>query len=228
MPIELVVFDLAGTTVKDNQDVHRVLKMSLAADGVAISLEDANEVMGIPKPVAIRALLEKRYSGNRAITEEWISDIHHRFVNEMIHFYQTDPDVGAKQGVNETFRRLKAENLKVVVDTGFDRKITDSILKRMGWKEQNLIDGSVTSDEVERGRPFPDLIFKAMELTHITDPKNVAKVGDTVSDIEEGKAAGCGWVVGVTTGAFSKEALDEAKPTHLIEQVDELFGIFKI
>ena len=42
MSPELIVFDLAGTTVKDNHDVHRALQKALAKYGVAISLEDAN------------------------------------------------------------------------------------------------------------------------------------------------------------------------------------------
>ena len=33
MSIELVVFDLAGTTVKDNQDVHKVLQKALSQIG---------------------------------------------------------------------------------------------------------------------------------------------------------------------------------------------------
>ena len=204
MPIELVVFDLAGTTVKDNKDVHRMLQKALALHGVNISIEDANGVMGIPKPVAIRRLLEKRYVGPRPITADWIAEIHEVFVKEMINFYKTDPSVGEKAGVYTTFRKLKQSKLKVVVDTGFDRQIADPLLERLGWKKENLIDASVTSDEVERGRPYPDLIFKAMALTNINDVKNVAKVGDTASDMQEGNAAGCGWVIGVTTGAFSK------------------------
>ena len=36
MAIELVVFDLAGTTVKDNQDVHRMLWQALSRHGVEI------------------------------------------------------------------------------------------------------------------------------------------------------------------------------------------------
>lgn len=228
MPIELIVFDLAGTTVKDNKDVHQALQKALAAHGVEISLEDANSVMGIPKPVAIRRLLEKRYRGSRPITSDWIAEIHNGFVTGMIHFYKTDPSVGEKEGVEETFKKLKARNVKVVVDTGFDRQITDPLLDRLGWRRHSLIDASVTSDEVDRGRPYPDLIFKAMELTNTKHACNVAKVGDTVSDMEEGRAAGCGWVVGVTTGAFSKEELREAKPTHLIEQVSELFNILNV
>lgn len=228
MPIELIVFDLAGTTVKDNKDVHQSLQKALAAHGVEISIEDANSVMGLPKPVAIRQLLEKRYRGSRPIISDWISEIHKVFVAEMIHFYKTDPNVGEKEGVEETFKKLKAHNLKVVVDTGFDRQITEPLLDRLGWRKQSLIDASVTSDEVDRGRPYPDLIFRAMELTNTKYACNVAKVGDTVSDMEEGRAAGCGWVVGVTTGAFSKEELREARPTHLIEQVSELLNILNV
>lgn len=226
MPIELVVFDLAGTTVKDDKDVHRVLQKALAAQGVAISIEDANAVMGMPKPVAIRKLLDQRYHGPKEISAEWIDEIHEMFVKEMIHFYKTDPGVSEKPGVEDTFRVLRQNNLKVVVDTGFDRQITDPLLERLGWK--TLIDASVTSDEVEHGRPYPDLIFRAMQLTNTTDVRNVAKIGDTISDMEEGKAAGCGLVIGVTTGAFTREQLLVAKPTHLIENVSELLTILSI
>lgn len=227
MPIQLVVFDLAGTTVKDNQDVHRVLQSSLAQDNVIISLEDANEVMGIPKPVAIRTLLKKRYTGDREINESWINTIHERFVSEMILFYKTDESVGEKLGVTETFLELKKRNIKVVVDTGFDRLITDSILNRLGWRENGLIHGSVSSDEVERGRPYPDMIFKAMEIAGVTSPKSVAKVGDTVSDLLEGNSAGCALVIGITSGSYSKEELSKEKSTHLVENVQEIIPILE-
>ncbi|HTF21557.1 MAG TPA: HAD hydrolase-like protein [Chryseolinea sp.] len=228
MNVKLVVFDLAGTTVKDDRNVHKVLQMALAAHGVSVSLEDCNDVMGLPKPIAIRDLLERRYEGSRPVSAAWIDEIHVRFVKEMKSFYKTDPSVSEKEGVSDTFRKLKAHNIKVVVDTGFDRQITDPLLARLGWKTEALIDGSVTSDEVERGRPYPDLIFRAMELTDVRDASQVVKVGDTISDVQEGQAAGCGMVIGVTTGAFSREALLQAKPTHLIEQLPQLLDILHI
>jgi len=228
MNVKLVVFDLAGTTVKDDRNVHKVLQKALAAHGVTVSLEDCNDVMGLPKPIAIRDLLERRYEGSRPASASWIDEIHRYFVKEMITFYRNDPSVSEKEGVSETFRKLKANKMKVMVETGFDRQITDPLLERLGWMTEELIDGSVTSDEVERGRPYPDLIFRAMELTNIKDAKQVVKVGDTISDIQEGQAAGCGIVVGVTTGAFSREALQLAKPTHLIEQLPQLLDILHI
>lgn len=228
MPLELVVFDLAGTTVKDNSDVHRVMQEALAKFDVKVSLEDANVVMGIPKPIAIYELIRKRHKGVRPITQEWIREVHHEFVAGMIEFYKTDPKVGEKPGVTETFKKLKQSKLKIAVDTGFDRQITESILDRLGWRKDNLLDASVTSDEVSRGRPFPDLIYKAMELTSVIHSRSVAKVGDTASDLQEGNSAGCGWVIGVTTGAFSKRELQKEKHTHLIENVHEVLDIFNI
>lgn len=226
MQIDLVVFDLAGTTVKDNQDVHKVLQAALKKKGITISLADANEVMGIPKPVAIKQLLEGKNYPN--INDEFIDEIHTDFVASMIYFYETDASVGEKVGVSETFATLKANGIKVVVDTGFDRQIVTPLLKRLGWKENNLIDDSVTSDEVKQGRPFPDLIFEAMKRTGVRDVARVAKVGDTASDLHEGTSAGCRYVLGITTGAFSRAELAKEPHTHLIESISELLLILGI
>jgi len=226
MQIDLVVFDLAGTTVKDNQDVHKVLQAALKKKGITISLADANEVMGIPKPVAIKQLLEGKNYPN--INDEFIDEIHTDFVASMISFYETDASVGEKVGVSETFAALKANGIKVVVDTGFDRQIVTPLLKRLGWKENNLIDDSVTSDEVKQGRPFPDLIFEAMKRTGVRDVARVAKVGDTASDLHEGTSAGCRYVLGITTGAFSRAELAKEPHTHLIESISELLLILGI
>lgn len=225
MQYELAVFDLAGTTVKDNKDVHRVLQLALQKHDVAISVDDANEVMGIPKPVAIRSLLEKRHHGAKPITASWIDEIHSMFVTEMIKFYESDISVGEKPGVSETFLRLRQMGIKIAVDTGFDRKIIDPLLKRLGWLDRQLIDFSVTSDEVKMGRPHADMIFKAMSGTGIINVSRVIKVGDTASDIQEGKAAGCGMVVAVTSGAFSAEELIKEKPHYLIDQVPALVDL---
>lgn len=223
--VELVVFDLAGTTVKDNNDVQRALQKALAYFDVYASPDQVNAVMGIPKPLAIRTLMQDNTDLDK-ISEDLIREVHQVFVRQMIHFYERDPSVSEKVGVTTTFRKLKERKLKIAIDTGFDRRITNSILQRLGWIDSNLIDASVASDEVPRGRPFPDMIFRAMELTHVKDSKRVAKVGDTASDLEQGTAAGCGWVIGVTTGAFAKDKLQKQKHTHLIENVQEVLDIF--
>ncbi len=224
-PIRLVVFDLAGTTVRDRDNVHSFLQEALRKEGIAISRDEANAVMGIAKPVAIRQLLEAKLEDRSRITASWIDHIHGRFLAGMRDFYRYDPAVSEKEGVSDTFRALRARGIKIAVDTGFDRSITEAILDRVPWREAGLLDASVTSDEVARGRPFPDMIHRAMQLTGVADPSAVAKVGDTASDLLEGQAAGCRWVIGVTTGAFREEELRPYPHTHLIRQVSELLPL---
>jgi phosphonatase-like hydrolase len=115
-----------------------------------------------------------------------------------------------------------------VVDTGFDRSIVVPLLERMGWEKNGLIDASVTSDEVAQGRPHPDMIYRAMELTGVKDVESVAKVGDTMSDLLEGTAAGCTWVIGITTGAYSHDELLKGPHTHLVQQLSEILPILGI
>jgi phosphonatase-like hydrolase len=224
----LIVFDLAGTTVFDDRFVHKVLRQTLSTHDVDISLDDANEVMGIPKPVAIEQLLLKRYLGKRPISEAWILAIHEQFAAEMVSFYRNDEAVRENDGVSETFERLKSAGIRIAVDTGFNREITNPLLERLGWLKSQLVDWSVTSDEVPRGRPFPDMVFKAMALAGITEPARVAKVGDTPSDLGEGTSARCGWVIGVTNGAFTHEQLKREPHTHLIPAVPDVLAVLKV
>jgi hypothetical protein len=100
--------------------------------------------------------------------------------------------------------------------------IAQIILDRLGWERDRLIDASVTSDEVERGRPHPDMIHFLMRRLGIADARQVAKVGDTPADLEEGHRAGCGLNIGVTQGAHSREQLAAHPHTHLIGTVADL------
>lgn len=223
MKYQLVVFDLAGTTVADNNDVARVLVDVLHGFGVAVAVQEANALMGIPKPLAIRELLvaKKQF---RLLDMGTVNIIHDAFQESMIRFYRHDPSVHEMEGASEVFRMLRTAGIKVAVDTGFDRVITDVLLERLGWMKDSLLDASVTTDEVQNGRPYPDMVFEAMRRIGITDARLVVKVGDTPSDLQEGVAAGCGCVIGMTGGATSPEILKQY-PHHYLE--DNLHGAYR-
>src|SRR5262249_40686304 len=63
---------------------------------------------------------------------------------------------------------------------------------------------------------------RAMLLTDVRDPKSVAKVGDTPADLLSGEAAGCGWIIGITSGSHTRAQLEPYTHTHLIERLEEL------
>jgi phosphoglycolate phosphatase-like HAD superfamily hydrolase len=96
----------------------------------------------------------------------------------------------------------------------------------MGWERASLIDASITSDEVSRGRPAPDMIQELMRRLGITDPARVAKVGDAPADLQEGTNARCGWVIGVTEGTHTRAQLELFPHSHLVRNVGELMGLF--
>lgn len=217
MAVELVVFDMAGTTVYDGDAVNACLRSALANAGVEVSRDEVNGVMGIAKPLAIRTLLSERHPGVE-IAEETVLQIHDDFLARMLTFYRTDPAVREIEGATATFRALRAAGVKVALDTGFSRPIADAVLQRLGW-DTTLLDATVTSDEVAQGRPSPDMIYRIMELTGVSEAQQVAKVGDTPSDLQEGTSAGCGWVIGVTEGSHTEAELAAHPHTHLLPTV---------
>jgi phosphonatase-like hydrolase len=225
MRIDLVIFDIAGTTVNDDDGVNRCVRAALENVGLLTTREAVNQVMGIPKPQALRHLIE--HSDQRAQLMGRLDAIHADFVARMIRFYRTDPSVHEIAGARDTFSRLRAAGIKTALDTGFTRDIVEVLLHRLNWKN-DLVDATVTSDEVPRGRPHPDMIQKIMSDLGVADPRRVAKVGDTPADLQEGANAGCGLVIGVTQGSHTAAQLEAFHPTYLINTVADLPALLKI
>jgi phosphonatase-like hydrolase len=214
--IELVVFDMAGTTVRDDDAVNTCLRDALAAGEIAATRDEINEVMGMPKPTAIDLLIQRKLALRQPAPPRMVAAIHDDFLRRMISFYHTAPGVEPMPHAVETMHQFKEAGVKLALDTGFSRPIVQAILQRLGWDTDGFLDATVASDEVARGRPHPDLLQKAMQLTGVADAKAVVKVGDTPSYLLEGTAAGCGMVVGVTNGSHTRAQLEPYPHTDLI------------
>jgi phosphonatase-like hydrolase len=220
--IELVVFDVAGTTVHDGDAVGSSFRAALAGVGVAADPAAVNAVMGLPKPDAIRLLLA---AAGRVPAEVEAAAVHEDFVRQMRAHYATAPVVREVPGAAAAFAELRRAGVRVALNTGFSRVVLGVLLSRLGWHAPAVIDADVASDEVPRGRPHPDMIRLLMTRLGVRDPRRVAKVGDTRADLEEGTNAGCGLVVGVTTGTCTREELRAWPHSHLLESVAEVPGL---
>jgi phosphonatase-like hydrolase len=220
--IELAVFDMAGTTVYDGDAVNAAFRGALATVGVAVDPARVSTVMGLSKPEAIRLLLAE--AGQR-FTDGAVPAVHEDFVRRMRDYYATDPSVREIPGAAAAFAVLRRAGVKVALNTGFNRAITDIILTRLGWRTPEVIDAVLASDEVRRGRPHPDMIQALMVRLGIREACGVAKVGDTRADLEEGANAGCGLLIGVTSGSFTREQLQAGPHTHIVASVGDVPGI---
>jgi len=225
MNIELVVFDIAGTTVKDNGEITIAFKTAMQEFGYYIPPEAISPLMGYKKPEAIKMMLDNYEPEETIVTDEYINDIHNGFIKLMVDYYKAPGTVEALPYAEDIFVFLKQQGIKIGLDTGFSRKITDVIIDKLGWLKDNKIDCVVCSDEVPLGRPYPYMIKKIMQQTGVTDAQKVIKVGDTEVDVNEGKNAGCKYSVAITTGAFTKEELEPYEPSFIIDHLSELIPI---
>jgi phosphonatase-like hydrolase len=192
-----------------------------------VPLEMINPLMGYEKNQAITQMLHLHEQDKSKISTELVNDIHHEFIIQMIHFYQSEPGIEPLPNVEETFEALHQLGILVGINTGFSKDIAETVVNRLQWREKGLMDYLVGSDEVELGRPHPYMIHKMMDEAGITNPLEVAKVGDTEVDVREGQNAGCRYVIGVTTGIFTREELKEYHPTHIIDDIAQVLDIIR-
>lgn len=209
----LVVFDLAGTTVEDRGQVPTAFAAAFAEAGLPLTADQITRVRGASKRHAIRQLLPP-YQESRA------DEIYLRFREKLAHHYKTD-GVRSIGNASEVFRRLKDNGASVAITTGFDRETAVLLLSSLGWT-RTTVDALVCGDDVPNGRPAPDMIVMAMNLTGITDASRVANIGDTALDLEAASRAGVKWNVGVLSGAHTREALERAPHTHIIQSIMNL------
>ncbi|GGU46326.1 phosphonatase-like hydrolase [Lentzea flava] len=206
--IDLVVLDIAGTTVQEHGLVYRALADTVTAAGG--SADDVGRWMGADKREAISSML------GRSDVDAEFAGFHERLAK----LYAESPPTPLP-GVPEALAHLRSTGVKVALTTGFDRPIVDGLLDVLGWRT-GVLDAVVCVDDVPAGRPAPYMIFKAMELTGARDVRRVLTAGDTVRDLEAGTNAGAGFVVGVLSGSQTAEELGRTRHTHLLPGVADL------
>ncbi|OOQ56672.1 HAD family hydrolase [Mucilaginibacter pedocola] len=215
----MAVFDMAGTTVNENNLVYKTLNKAINEAGFDFNLDQVLEQgAGKEKKQAIRAVLAA-FAGIE--DEELTGRIYDNFIVQLTDAYATE-EILPQPNVLELFAALKQLGIISVLNTGYDRLTAQSIIDKLGWKEGVDFDGLVTASDVGRNRPDPAMIVFAMERFGITNGAEVIKVGDSAIDIEEGQNAGCSLNIGITTGAHTKEQLLAANPTQVIDNLMEI------
>ncbi|MEP6684379.1 MAG: HAD hydrolase-like protein [Parafilimonas sp.] len=223
--IALIVFDISGTTVKDNGEITAAFEKTFQQKEYTIPKEKIAAVMGYKKTDAILKLLEEFAEDKSVINEKYINEMHDFFIENMINYYTTSTELEPLPYVMQTFQFLKNNNIKIGLDTGFFSDITNVVVDRLGWLKNNVIDFVISSNEVKEGRPQPFMIQELMKRANVTDSKKVIKVGDTEVDVREGRNAGCLFSIAVTTGAYTKEQLQLHQPDFIIDSMQQLRGL---
>ena len=215
----LAALDMAGTTVDEGGLVYSAVEDAVAeAVGGPIPAELMSQWKGTSKEEAIAGLLRGMGSGD---SHAHVLKVYEVFAGKLEEAYGRTPPAPIP-GALETFEALRRAGVKVALQTGYAAPVAKPIMKGLGWTVGGTVDALVTSDTVAASRPAPYLVFHAMEATGVTDVRRVLTAGDTPNDLGAGMNAGAGFVVGVTTGSFTRSQLEAEPHTHILDSVAAL------
>ena len=234
--IKLVVFDLSGTTVEDDNAVAKSLHQAAVEHGLHAGLEEFQKTIGTNK-IRLYQYMIARERG-RAVEIEDLERfdfpdlldeakmLFDRYAVLMLDYYRRS--VRAMDGAEDTFRWCRENGILVATDTGFHREVNEAIMDGLKWKEKGLTDLAVDVEHTNGvGRPAPFMIFHIMQTLGVQSVHEVIKIGDTPADLLSGYNAGCAGNIGVLSGANSAATLGKYRHTHILPSVADLPELIK-
>ena len=235
-PIELVVFDMAGTTVQDRHEVEMCFLEAASHTGLSVTPERVLALQGYSKIYVFELLWKEMIGEKHPDLREFVRNSYHVFCGILENHYANN-NIFPTDGCLEIFEFLKYKNVKIALTTGFYRKVTNIILDKLGWldglnnqyvgSKNTIIQASISSDEVLKGRPEPLMIHKAMSLLDVHDGMKVINIGDTPSDLKSGIRAGCRMSLGVTNGTHTRQQLSVHRNDGFLSKVSDLKQFIK-
>ena len=233
--IKAVIFDWAGTTVDFGcmAPVQAFVEV-FQEFGIAPSMKEVREPMGMLKIDHIRAMLNMDRIKNlwaekygKEPGEEEARKLYAIFEEKLfsiLHLY-ADP----KPGVVDVVNKLRRNGYKIGSTTGYNDQMMEIVVpaaKEKGYEPDVWFSPDAAG---QKGRPYPYMIFRNMEALEIQNVRHVLKVGDTVSDIKEGKNAGV-WSAGIVVGSSEMglsldeyEALSEEEKNRKCDEAAQRF-----
>ena len=222
-PFALACLDMAGTTVRDDGAVDAAFAAALAAVGIA---PGSSRVRARPRRSCATPWGGPRPTSSPSSSRQPTAE---RATAEFAAAYEAIVAAGAVAevpGALEVLRTLRERGVKVCLTTGFAPSTRDALVDALGWWQRDR-PGPLAG---RRGpgppcaRPGPRARWRAWGSA---EPRAVAVVGDTVSDLEAGSAARAGAVVGVLSGAHDEATLEAAPHTAIIADVNGLLDVLE-
>ena len=221
--IKMVVFDMAGTTINEGGIVYKTLKDTLRQHNLSFTEQEFNQFHGVNKRDVLNHFIRRERRGVDKICETHENKIYNNFDASLKNNYFKTNAINVMDGAIPLFIKLRENNIKVCLNTGYSREMAENILEHVDIKLDRDIDDLIASSEVTSGRPAPYMLQKLMEKHNIL-PNETIKVGDTIVDISEGKNANTKYQISVLSGADSKETLEKGNPHLIVDSVKDLIN----
>lgn len=203
---DAVIFDWAGTTVDYGcfAPVQAFVE-AFREFGVEPTMDETRRPMGMLKHDHIRTMMGMdriarawEDAHGAAPTDADVDAVYSHFEPKLLSILDRFAD--PKPGVIDAVAALREAGLKIGSTTGYTDAMMEIVVPKaaeLGYAPDHWVSADGTQGF---GRPYPYMIFHNMQVLRLMDVRRVAKVGDTISDIKEGKNAGV-FTVGVTEGS---------------------------
>ena len=193
--VTAVILDWAGTTVDHGSLAPvRTLQKLFAGRGMAVTEEEARRDMGVHKKDHIRALLRAKTGRlpGEAPDEADVEDLFAAFIPMQMDSLAYSAVI---PGVPATVEELRARGVKIGSTTGYTRPLLDLLLA-IAAAEGYQPDCALCPEDAGAGRPWPWMCYLNAIRLRTYPMHTMIKIGDTISDIEEGSNAGM-WTIGI-------------------------------
>ncbi len=178
-PLRAVIFDLDGILADSEPWWNEIDSKLLAEYGVIYRGEYHREVLGVSYRLAVE--FYKKAFGLSASIEELMR----RRGEIATEFFANR--VGLFPSTKRTLERLRDMKVRLAIATSSVSASARPFLDRHGLTP--FFDGIVTGDEIERGKPDPDIYLRAAKKLGIRADACLV-IEDALSGITAGKAAG--------------------------------------
>ena len=214
---KMIIFDMAGTTIQEKGIVYNSLFNTIKLIKPDLLRSDISRFAGYNKNEVIKYYIDQqRMNSPDVVLRNLKSEFNYYLKKEYIN---NDSVKLMDKNMPSFFNLLREYDIKICLNTGYNKDIQNLLIDKLELLD--CIDDYISSEEVERGRPYPYMINKLMSRNNVNIPEEVIKIGDTIADIKEGKNAGCK-TVGVLSGSDSKEQLLKEKPDIIINNIMDL------
>ena len=204
--ISLLVCDMAGTVINEKGQIYKSLFNTLKDLNYNPSIDDMESWGGKEKRHILTQQIYKSISRGEYVPADFthmVDIAEEKLIEDLKDNYFNKPGISlVDDELFNFFDCARINGIKIALNTGYNSKLQRRIIEHLDLKY--CIDDYISSDMCRFGRPYPYMIHNLMERNSIYDVKNVAKVGDTINDMWEGKNAGVGLRIGVLSGAETR------------------------
>ena len=213
----MLICDMAGTTVQEKGIVYNSLFNTIKLIKPNLIKSEISKFSGYNKNEVIKYYVDKQKMDSPIIV---LNNLKSEFNYYLKKEYSNNNSVNLiHPNLPLFFNLLREQDIKICLNTGYNKDIQNLLIDKLNLLD--CIDDYISSEEVDRGRPYPYMIERLMFRNNIEYPQEVIKIGDSIADINEGKNAGCK-TVGVLSGAGSKVQLKKEKPDFIINNIMDL------